>query len=82
MPVLRTATAEAIRIRFDDELDADVRLTPVTHNPIGGLLIPVHERGACQATQHTVDELTAFTPKISVETVDFYRESERSAPLA
>jgi alkyl hydroperoxide reductase subunit AhpF len=81
MPILRTEDAEAIRFRFDDELDADVQLTLVTHNPIGGLLIPGRECDTCQSTQQAVDEITALTSKISVETVDFYREPERAEEL-
>lgn len=81
MPILQPQDEEAVRQRFEEELTGDVKLTLVTHNPVGGLLIPGRECPSCPTTQQLVEEVAALSPKIEVEVVDFYRESERAREL-
>jgi|TARA_B100001971_G_scaffold104243_1_gene95954 hypothetical protein len=81
MPILRTDDEEAIRSRFENERDSEVRITLVTHNPNGGLFIPGRECDTCQTTQQALNEISALTPKLAVDTVDFYREPEKAAEL-
>jgi len=76
MPILQPQDEEAIRQRFESELTGDVKMTLVTHNPIGGLMIPGRDCPSCPTTQDLIGEVVALSSKIELEIVDFYRESE------
>ena len=81
MPILAPPDEESIRQRFQQELDADVRLTLVTYNPIGGLLVPGRECASCDSAMQLAEEVSVLSPKITLETVDFYRDPDQTAKL-
>ena len=81
MPILAPPDEEAIRQRFQQELDGDVRLTLVTHNPIGGLIVPGRECASCDSALQLAEEVSALSSKITLETVDFYRDPDQTAKL-
>jgi alkyl hydroperoxide reductase subunit AhpF len=81
MPILAPQDEDAIRQRFQEELDGDVRLTLITHNPIGGLIIPGRDCASCDPAQQLAEEVSALSPKITMESVDFYRDPDRAAEL-
>ena len=81
MPILTPRDEEAVRQRFQEELDGEVRLTLVAYNPIGGLIVPGRECASCQSAQQLAEEVSALTPKITLETVDFYRDPDQAAKL-
>ena len=81
MPILAPPDEEAIRQRFQQELDADVRLTLVTHSPIGGLFVAGRECGSCNSALQLAEEVSALSSKITLETVDFYRDPDQKANL-
>ena len=81
MPILQPQDEEAVRERFESELTGDVKITLVTHNPIGGLLIPGRDCPSCPTTQELIEVVVALSPKIHLEIVDFYRDSETAKSL-
>ena len=78
MPALRDRDRRAVQQRFDTELRADVSLTLYTRLDIG-LFVPGRECRTCAPTQQLLEEVTALTPKIHLEVVDFYKNQERAA---
>ena len=81
MPILRPSDEVAVRERFDSELDGNVRLTLVTHSPIGGLIIPGRECASCPSTEQLVEEVSALSDNITLDTVDFYRDTDLAGEL-
>jgi alkyl hydroperoxide reductase subunit AhpF len=81
MPILQPQDEEAIRQRFESELTEEVKITLVTHNPIGGLMVAGRDCPSCPTTNELIEEMAALSPKIQLEIVDFYRESEKAAAL-
>ncbi len=81
MPILSPADENAVRQRFEEELDAEVCITLVTHEPIGGLFVPGRECGSCSATRQLAEEVSALSSKIALDTVDFHRDPDGAAKL-
>ena len=59
---------------FRKDLKADVALKFFTQRP-SVVTIPGRECPSCQQTQQLMDELSSLSPKLHMETVDFYQES-------
>ena len=81
MPILAPVDEEAVHQRFQEELDEDVRLTLVTHNPVRGLYVPGRECATCPSAQQLAEEVSALSTKITLETVDFYRNPDQAEEL-
>ncbi|MDP6455621.1 MAG: thioredoxin family protein [SAR202 cluster bacterium] len=81
MPILQPQDEEAVRQRFESELAGEVKMTLVTHNPIGGLMIPGRDCPSCPTAQQLIEEVVALSPKIELEIIDFYRDSETAKSL-
>lgn len=60
---------------FRKDLKADVALKFFTQKP-SVVTIPGRECPSCQQTQQLMDELSSLSPKLRMETVDFYQESQ------
>lgn len=76
MPILQQRDQEAVRQRFEDELQGEVKLTLYTMNSLGGLFIPGRECQTCEPTQQILQEVSELSPRISLEVVDFYANQE------
>jgi glutaredoxin-like protein len=64
-----------LKREFRKHLKADVRLRLYTQRP-SPIAIPGRECRYCQQTQQVMEELTSLSPKLDLETVDFYVEQE------
>ncbi len=60
---------------FRKDLKADVAVKFFTQKP-SVVTVPGRECPYCQQTQQLMDELSGLSPKIVLETVDFYQESQ------
>ena len=60
---------------FRKDLKADVALKFFTQKP-SVVTIPGRECPSCQQTQQLMDELSSLSPKLRLETVDFYQETQ------
>ena len=76
MPILRQDDQQAIRRRFDDELKRNVNITLFTQSNIGGLYIPGRDCKSCGPTQALLEEVSALSPRLHLELVDFYGNQE------
>jgi alkyl hydroperoxide reductase subunit AhpF len=72
MPILQQREQEIVRQRFETELKRNVSITLFTQRNIGGLFIPGRECASCGPAEQMLDEVSALSPKISVEVVDFF----------
>ena len=81
MPILAPGDEAAVRQRFQEDLDREVRVTLVTHTPIGGLIVPGRDCASCQSAQQLSEEVSALSPKITLEIVDFYRDADHAVDL-
>ena len=76
MPILQQRDEEAVRQRFDVELKRDVKMTLFTRRSVGGLYIPGRECKACGPTEELLQEVTALSPRVGLDVVDFYGSQE------
>ena len=76
MPILQQRDEEAVRQRFDVELKRDVKMTLFTTRNVGGLYIPGRECKACGPTEELLQEVTALSPRVGLDVVDFYGSQE------
>ncbi len=72
MPILKQQDQDAILQKFKVELKRDVNITLYTKNDIGGLFIPGRECRTCESAQQLLGEVSALSPKIKLDVVDFY----------
>ena len=72
MPILQQREQEIVRQRFETELKRNVNITLFTQRNIGGLFIPGRECASCGPAEQMLDELSALSPKISLEVIDFF----------
>ena len=72
MPILQQREQEIVRQRFETELKRNVNITLFTQRNIGGLFIPGRECASCGPAQQMLDEVSALSPKISLEVIDFF----------
>ncbi len=78
MPVLQDRDRAAVQQRFDSELTGDVSLILYTQPDIG-LYVPGRECRTCGQTQQLVEEVSALSPRIRLDVVDFYKNREDAA---
>lgn len=76
MPILQQRDQEVLRQRFAVELKRDTRITLYTLGDMGGLYIPGRECRSCRPTQELLEELTALSRRLRMETIDFYGNEE------
>ena len=76
MPIIKQEDQQAVRQRFELELKRDVKITLYTQRSIGGLFIPGRECKTCVPAEQLLEELSALSPKIDLEVVDFYSNAE------
>ena len=76
MPILQPKDEETVRQRFDVELKRDVNITLFTQRNIGGLYIPGRECRSCGPTQQLLEEVSALSPRVNLEVVDYYSTQE------
>ncbi len=75
MPILQQRDQDAVRRRLDNELKRDVNVTLLTRSNTG-LFIPGRECPTCHATQELLGVLTALSPKIKLDVIDYYGSPE------
>ena len=80
MPVLQKRDREVVLQRFRTELKRDVKIKLYTQIDMG-LYIPGRGCRYCGPTQELLEELSALSPKIRLEVVDFYKNQEQAADL-
>ena len=78
MPILQQQDQLAVRKRFDIELKRDVTITLYTQRDIAGLYIPGRECKSCGPTQQLLEEVSALSPRIHLDIVDFYGDPEEA----
>ena len=78
MPMLRPQDQQAVRERFEVDLKHDVTVTLFTQHNIGGLFIPGRECKSCGPTEELLEEVTALSPRVHLNTVDFYNNPEEA----
>ncbi len=81
MPILKQQDQDAILQKFKVELKRDVNITLYTKNDIGGLFIPGRECRTCESAQQLLGEVSALSPKIKLDVVDFYGNQEEAKNL-
>ena len=78
MPILQQRDQNTVRERFDLELKGDVTITLFTQGAMGGLFIPGRECKTCGTTQELLEEVSALSPKLHLEVVDFYGSPQQA----
>lgn len=79
MPIIPEKDKADLKRRLQKELKKDVTIKLFTQ-PSSLLTIPGRECARCPQTQELLEELTALSPKLHLETYDFYsRVQEREA---
>ena len=76
MPIIAQHDQDILRKRFDLELKRNLDVTLYTKRDLGGLYIPGRECRTCGPTEQLLEEVSALSPKIHLETVDFYGNLE------
>ena len=76
MPILQHRDEEAVRQRFDVELKRDVKMTLFTRRNLGGLYVPGRECQSCGPTEELLQEVSALSPRLDLEVIDFYGSQE------
>ena len=75
MPILQQRDREAVQRRLDTELKRDVNVTLYTQANTG-LYIPGRECRNCGPTQELLEEVSALSPRLRLNVVDFYKNAE------
>ena len=78
MPLLQERDREIVQQRFDEGMKGDVNVTLYTQNNLGGLFIPGRECQTCEPTQQLLEEVSELSPRINLEVVDFYANTEEA----
>ena len=78
MPILRPQDQQAVRERFEVDLKHDVTVTLFTQRNIGGLFIPGRECKSCGPTEQLLEEVSALSPRVHLNTVEFYNNPEEA----
>lgn len=81
MPILQQQDQQAVKERFDNELEGDVNITMFSYDSIGGLYIPGRECQICPSTKQLLEEVSALSDKINLEVVDYYANAEKAKTL-
>ena len=78
MQILQQRDREAVQRRFDTELKRDVTITLYTQVNTG-LFIPGRECRSCGPTQELIEEVTALSPRLHLQVVDYYKSQEKAS---
>lgn len=82
MEILNKDVVEATRKKFSEELEGPVKLVFFTQEP-GRLVVPEHLKGQeclfCKETKQLLEEVSAFSDKITLTTYDFVADKEKAA---
>ena len=76
MPILQQRDQDLVRQRFETELKRNVNIALFTQRNVGGLYIPGRECASCVQTQQMLDEVSALSPKINLDVIDFYASQQ------
>ena len=71
MPVLSLQELGHVRQHLDTHVRRDVTITLYTTSS-GGIIIPGRECAACGPVQELLEEVAGLSPKLTLETVDYY----------
>ena len=74
-PLISDQDKTQLKRIFRKDLNQDVYLRLYTQRP-SPVTIPGRECRYCSQTQQLMEELTALSPKVHLETIDFYKESQ------
>ncbi len=80
MPVLQEPDRQAVRQRFDTELKHDVLIRMYTRSN-AALYIPGRECEHCATTQQLLEEVSALSEHIDLQTIDLYSNTESALVL-
>ena len=80
MAILQPQDRQAVQKKFDLELKRDVNIKLFTQRDIG-LFIPGRECKTCTPTQQLLEELGELSPRLNLEVIDFYANSENARSL-
>ena len=75
MPILQQKDREAVQKRFDTGLRRDVNVTVYTQLNTG-LYVPGRECQYCGPAQELMEEISALSPRIHLDVVDFYNSGD------
>ena len=75
MPILSPQDKRALEARLRKDLERDVSMTLYTLRSAGLLVIPGRECPTCADAHEILTEFAELSPRISLETVDFYTEA-------
>lgn len=76
MPLLSADDQRNLKNRFRKELKQDVTINLFTVRSAGLLVVPGRECPTCPQAQELVQEVTALSPKLHLELIDFYTQTE------
>jgi len=74
-PLISDQDKTQLKRIFRKDLNRDVYLRLFTQRP-SPVTIPGRECRYCAQTQQLMEELTALSPKVHLETIDYYKESQ------
>jgi alkyl hydroperoxide reductase subunit AhpF len=76
VPLLSADDQRNLKNRFRKELKQDVTINLFTVRSAGLLVVPGRECPTCPQAQELVQEVTALSPKLHLELIDFYTQTE------
>lgn len=76
MPILSPQDKRTLETRFKKDLDREVTVTLYTVRSAGLLVVPGRECPSCPDALQLLSEFAELSPKITLETVDFYTEAQ------
>ena len=78
MPLLSDDDQRSLKNRFRKELKQDVTINLFTVRSAGLLVVPGRECPTCPQAQELAQEVTALSPKLHLELIDFYTQAEEA----
>ena len=77
MPIIPEKDQQTLKDRFKRELKNDVSIKVFTQKTFG-LTIPGRECRYCDDTQQLLEEVTSLSPKLHLDTKDFYSQAQEA----
>ena len=78
MSFLSPQDQKALKTRFKKELRRDLKIHLYTMRSAGLLVVPGRECPTCPQTQELLEEVSALSPKLNLETHDIYTDGEEA----
>ena len=78
MPVLSPEDQRTLKTRFRKELKRDLTVNLFTVRTSGLLILPGRECPTCPQTQELLEEVVSLSPKLHLQTYDFYTQAEEA----